>query len=104
MPPYKDVVTAFFSKYSFSNQESFLRFQRKKEGWFVSQDHYNTPGNYFNTVLFWSKEKNSFIDIDYPRSDVDSGTLSEAVNNYLNQIHWEQEEYQFQRNKYYGYP
>lgn len=104
MPSFKDVVTVFYSKYSFDSQESFLKFSRKKDGWYVSQDYYNNPGNYFNTVQFWSKGTNSFININYPESNGDTSLLSENVTKYLQLIDWTYEEYQFNRNKYYGYP
>ena len=96
MPLFKQIVTAFYSKYSFENYESYLKFQRKKEGWYVSQDHYANPGNYFNQFLFWSKEAKSFVDIDYPLSNSDTSLISENINKYLKVIDWNYEEYQFQ--------
>lgn len=104
MPSFKDVATTFFSKYSFDSYESYLKFQRKKDGWYVSEDKYNNPGNYFNTKLFWSKESNKYTELDYPTTNVDTSLISETVSKYLNQINWSYEEYQYQRNKYYGYP
>lgn len=104
IPSFKQVVTAFYSKYSFESYESYLKFQRKKEGWYVSQDHYANPGNYFNTLLFWSKETKSYKDIDYLTPKSDTSSVSANVNKYLKLIDWNYEEYQFKRNKYYGYP
>lgn len=103
MPSFKEVITEFFSKYSFSSDESYLKFHRQKDGWYISQDSYNNPGNYFNTVQFWSKESKSFINIGYPASNGDTALISENVANYLQLIDWTYEEYQFNRNKYYGY-
>lgn len=104
MPPFKEVVTTFFSRYSFDSFESYLKFQRKKDGWYVSEDKYNNPGNYFNTKLFWSKDSNTYIELDYPTTNGDTSLISETVSKYLTQINWSYEEYQYQRNKYYGYP
>lgn len=104
MPSFKDVVTTFFSKYSFDSYESYLKFQRKKDGWFVSEDNYNNPGNYFNTKLFWSKDGNKYTELDYSTTNGDTSLISETVSKYLTQINWSYEEYQYQRNKYYGYP
>jgi len=104
MPSFKDVVTTFYTKYSFESYESYLKFQRKKDGWYISEDNYNNPGNYFNTKLFWSKKNNSYIDLDYPATNGDTSLLSDRVSKYLTQVNWNYEEYPYQRNKYYGYP
>lgn len=104
MPSFKEVVTTFFSKYSFESIERYLKFQRKKDGWYVSEDNYNNPGNYVNTKLFWSKADNNYTDLEYPSTNGDTILISETVSKYLNQIDWTYEEYQYQRNKYYGYP
>ena len=104
MPSFKDVTATFFSKYSFDSYESYLKFQRKKDGWYVSEDNYNNPGNYFNTKLFWSKDGNKYTELDYPTTNGDTNLISETVSKYLTQINWSYEEYQYQRNKYYGYP
>lgn len=104
MPSFKEVVTTFFSRYSFDSYESYLKFQRKKDGWFVSEDNYNNPGNYFNKKLFWSKDANNYTKLDYPPTNGDTSLISETVSKYLTQINWSYEEYQYQRNKYYGYP
>lgn len=104
MPSFKEVATTFFSRYSFDSYESYLKFQRKKDGWYVSEDNYNNPGNYFNTKLFWSKDSNKYTELDYPTINGNTSLISETVSKYLNQIDWSYEEYQYQRNKYYGYP
>jgi len=104
MPSFKEVATTFFSKYSFDSYESYLKFQRKKDGWYVSEDNYNNPGNYFNTKLFWSKVDNNYRDLEYKSTNGDTTFLSETVGKYLTQINWTYEEYQYQRNKNYGYP
>jgi hypothetical protein len=104
MPSFKEVVTTFFSRYSFDSYESYLKFQRKKDGWYISEDNYNNPGNYFNTKLFWSKYSKRYTELDYPTTNGDTSLISETVSKYLTQINWSYEEYQYQRNKYYGYP
>ncbi len=104
MPSFKEVVTTFFSNYSFDSFESYLKFHRKKDGWYISEDNYNNPGNYFNTKLFWSKAENKYTKLAYPSTYGDTSFLSESVSKYLSQIGWDYEEYAYQRNKYYGYP
>ena len=104
MPPLKEVVTSFFSNYSFSSDERYLKFERKKSGWYVAEDNYSNPGHYVNEQLFWSKNTNDYTTVDYSTTNGDTSGLSETVNGYLAQINWGYEEYQFQRNKYYGYP
>lgn len=104
MPSFKEVVTSFYSKYSFENYESYLKFQRKKSGWYVSEDKYNNPGNYFNTKLFWSKDRETYKELDYPQAIGDTDLVSENVSKYLTLINWDFEEYSFRRNQFYGYP
>ncbi|MEP7373204.1 MAG: hypothetical protein ABI675_07400 [Chitinophagaceae bacterium] len=104
MPSFKDVVTTFYSKYTFNGYDSYLKFQRKKDGWYVSEDAYGNPGNFFNTKLFWSKETKKYTELEYPVTTADTGLVTDKVDKYLVQINWTYEEYQYQRNKYYGYP
>jgi hypothetical protein len=104
MPSFKEVVSTFFSKYSFDSYDSYLKFQRKKDGWHLAQDSFTNPGSYFNDQLFWSKDAGKFIVLDYPAATGDSSFISEMIARYLVQINWDYEEYQFQRNRYYGYP
>jgi hypothetical protein len=104
MPPMKEVVTNFFSTYSFNSDERSLKFERKKGGWYVAEDNYSNPGHYVNEQLFWSKSTQQFTELDYPSTNGDTSELSETVSRYLAQINWSYEEYQYRRNKYYGYP
>lgn len=104
MPSFQEVVTTFFSRYNFDQYESYLKFQRKKDGWYVVQDRYTNPGNYYNAQLFWSKEGNSYRELDYPPTKADSIWVADLVSRYLIQINWRYEEYSYQRHKYYGYP
>lgn len=103
MPSFKDVVTTFYSKYAFDSYDSYLKFQRKKDGWYVSEDNYNNPGNFFNTRLFWSKNTKTYAELDYPITNGDTSLVSDKVSKYLTQINWSYEEYQYLRNMYYGY-
>lgn len=104
MPSFKEVAEEFYSKYSFTGNESFLRFYRKKEGWFIAEEKFENLGHYVNSALFWSRETQSFLSMDYPFSNDETALKSEAVNRYLQQIDWSYEEYPFSRNIYYGYP
>ena len=104
MPSFKEVVTTFFSRYSFDSYEIYLKFQRKKDGWYVSEDNYNNPGNFFNSKLFWSKDTKTYAELEYPLTNGDTSLVTDKVAKYLVQINWSYEEYQYQRNKYYGYP
>ena len=104
MPAFKDVVTSFFSTYQFKSDDSYLKFQRKKDGWYISEDKYTNPGNYFNTALYWSAQTKSYKKLNNPLTASNDSQIAETVDNYLTLINWNYEEYQFQRNKYYGYP
>ena len=103
MPSFKEVVTTFFSNYSFDSNESYLKFQRKKDGWYISEDLYSKPGNYFNTKLYWTESQKNYNNLEYNTTNGDTSYLSENVSKYLSQIDWAYEEYPFQRIKYYGY-
>ena len=104
MPSFKEVATTFFARYSFGSYESYLKFQRKKDGWYVSEDNYNNPENYFNTKLFWSKNNNHYNELDYEKANGGTSLIPETVVKYLTQINWNYEEYNYQRIKFYGYP
>lgn len=104
VPSFKQVVTEFYTRYSFEDYEKYLRFQKRKDGWFVAQDYYNDPGKYFNERLFWSAKDASYLDINYHSSTDDTSSVASRVASYLKTIDWAFEEYQFERNKYYGYP
>ena len=104
MPSFNEVVKEFFSKYSFESNESYLKFYRKNDGWYISKDNYNDPGHYFDKNLFWSKANKSYVNLNYEASNEDTALISENIKNYLRIIDWPWEEYEFNRNKYYGYP
>lgn len=103
MPSFIEVATTFFSTYSFESDDSYLKFQRKKDGWYVSETNYSTSGNYFNTKLFWAKDGSKYNELSYPKANTASTSIKETINNYLTLINWDYEQYQFERNKYYGY-
>lgn len=103
MPSFKEVVTTFYSTYSFANAETFLKFHRGKDGWSVSEDYYANPGNYNHTVLFWNRKTGLYQDAGYPAAFAGSNVIKENIDAYMQMIDWNYEEYQFARNKYYGY-
>lgn len=103
MPSYKDVVAVFFAHYSFDDYGTCLRFQRKKDGWYISRNYYTEPGKDYKTVLFWSLPLKSYVDIPYTASDDDSAVVSENVNRYFIKVSYDYDAYSFQRDIYYGY-
>lgn len=103
-PTFKEVVTIFFNKYSLNKDDTYPLFQKKKDGWYIVEDHYSNPGNYSNSQLFWSAKSKNYNILDYPLAQNDSDETSIIVNNYLTTIDWDFQQYDFERNKYYGYP
>ncbi len=104
MPPFKEVVSTFFSTYFFEHLENYLKFYRQKDGWYIAQDSYTDPGHYFKEEKFWSVQSQSYLDVNYPPSDGDSLSFASQMDNYKRTTDWEYESYQFRLNKYYGYP
>lgn len=104
MPSFKEVATQFFSRYTNTDQFSYLGFQRKKEGWWVVQNSFEDQGTAQQGILFWSKKSGSYLDTGFPAFRGDSSEVAEIVSDYLGQISWDYQEYAFERNLYYGYP
>jgi hypothetical protein len=104
MPSMREMVTHFFTNYSYDDQEGYLRFQRKKQGWYVSLERYDNMGHYSNDALLWSKERNNFLDIDYPKANDDTTGRHAAIEKFFRRIEWDFTEYGFERALYYGYP
>ena len=103
-PGFKDVATTWFSKYKLPDDATYPLFQKKKEGWYVVETFYSNPGNYRNLQLFWSSKENAYLPLNFAIVQKDSAQTSSDVNDYLNIIDWNSQEYDFERNKYYGYP
>lgn len=104
MPSIKEVVSTFFHKYSFDNSEEFVTFQRQKQGWFVSESKYDNAEIRSNPQMFWSLEDRAYLDLQYPKSNDEENEIGSIIDQYMSQIVDEYESYQFERNKYYGYP
>ncbi len=102
-PAFKEVVTEFFTRYSHESVETNIKFQKRKDGWYVVEDYYSQPGNYFNKQLFWSDNEAIFLKLSYPNASSDSGSIVERIDKYASIIDWPYEETQFAKHKYYGY-
>jgi hypothetical protein len=104
LPSFDEVISTFFKKYAVQQENTYILFEKKQDGWFVVEGHY---GDAFttNSQQFWSTKSNDYVSLNYPLStNVDSATLSKYVNDYLTNIAPGFEQYGFQRNRYYGYP
>lgn len=104
MPSFKNVITTFFSSYAFESNELYPKFQKKKEGWYVVADRYANPGQYSDSLLFWSAKEKAFLKLSYPAAQNDSTQTADRVKEYIALIDGNYYEYLFERNKYYGYP
>ncbi len=103
MPTFKQVVNTFFDTYTFSSQETYLKFYKKKDGWYITEDYYAEPGRLTNQDLFWSAKENDFKVLNYPKANGDSISISNQVEKYLQSIDFDYLQYPFARIKYYGY-
>jgi len=105
-PHFKEVVTAYFSRY-ISGQElpSMIVFQKRKEGWFTSIEDRTGPGSYDNVELFWSARKENYLPLGYSHaSDTSTAVVSAAVKRYLDLCGYNEHlEYEYARNIYFGY-
>lgn len=103
MPPYQEVVTTFFSQYSFNGTETYIKFYRKKQGWFVGEELYTDQGVTVKSSLFWSKNTSSYQSLDYGPSVANNHEVDSLVSDYNFRMGWYNEQYNFERNRYYGY-
>ncbi|MEP6584383.1 MAG: hypothetical protein ABJA90_08945 [Ginsengibacter sp.] len=87
-----------------NKDDTYPLFQKKKDGWFIVEDHYSNPENYSNSQLFWSLKDKEYKMLNYPVSQKDSNAVATEVTNYLNSIDGSFQLYDFERNKYFGYP
>lgn len=103
---YDLVVNEFFKKYEFDDyNETQLKFQKKKQGWFVAEEHYNAQGEYINLQLFWSVTDREFKELNYKIVENKSKTeVDSLVSNYFrSEVEKEIDLYNYNRNVYFGY-
>ena len=103
-PSFEKVITQFFAHHTFDNQDNLIRFQSKPDGWHTVEDSYENPGQYSNEQLFWSVSTKSYASLSYPSTINDKKATDSTVNSYKKMIDYDVENYNFQRNLYYGYP
>lgn len=103
-PSYKEVVSEYFSKYSWNDFESFIKFQKKKDGWYIVEVRFDEQDKYFNGNLFWSAESNSYKPLPHPTAETDTASLEVKIANYSSLVDFSTNEYFYNRNLYYGYP
>lgn len=103
-PSFPEVVTTYFHKYSLTKEDTYPLFQKKKDGWYIVEDNYYNPGYLSNSQLFWSLKDKAFQPLNYEATQNDSGQISAEINNYLILVDWNNQQYDFERNRYFGYP
>ena len=103
-PAFNEVLKTFFSRYYFESSEVYIKFQKKKAGWYIVEDSYENPGHYGNEKLFWSASSGSYLPLDYSDAVKDSSSVDSLSSVYLNSIGGDFETYYYTRNLYYGYP
>lgn len=103
-PSLKEVVTEFFTRYHHDSNETYIKFQKRKDGWHVVKDRYDDFGKYFDDQLFWSDKDKRYLEVTFNRAPDDTASISERIANYMKVIDWGYEEPQFAKHRYYGYP
>ncbi len=103
-PSFFEVVNTYFHKYTLTKEDTYPLFQKKKDGWYIVEDRYSNPGYLSNSQLFWSLRDKAYQPLNYQDTQNDSGQISTQINNYLTSVDWNNQQYDFERNKYFGYP
>lgn len=100
-PSYDEVVTHFFETYSLLDISSSgaVSFEKRPNGWFVVVTDFTEPTTIKKNEFLWSKEKGTFLPIDFGKS------FSSEEN--LDQIQSFKQKYDrnyYALYPYYGYP
>lgn len=103
-PSFMEVVNTYFHKYTLDKEDTYPLFQKKKDGWYVVEDRYSNPGYYSNLQLFWSLKDKAYQPLNYQGTQNDSSQISTQISDYLISVDWNNQQYDFERNKYFGYP
>ncbi|MEO6490083.1 MAG: hypothetical protein ABIO04_09110 [Ferruginibacter sp.] len=104
LPAYGDVVTTFFTHYSFTDNTAYPKFFKKKDGWHIIEESYSEPGKVKAESLFWSNKEKKYITLQYSGAQDDPAFNSSKIEEYKKIVDYTYLEYQYSRNKYYGYP
>jgi hypothetical protein len=100
MPTYPQVLKAFFSKYTDSNNaEDELNFAKKKDGWYVQHINRLNNDELLNEQVFWSLQKSAYQDVASAQEAMEGDDPEGKVIAYLNKNTW----YDYERCRYYGY-
>jgi hypothetical protein len=103
-PSYREVIYKFFSTYDIGNTNAYPLFQKKKEGWFVAKGSYSQPESFSTPQIFWSVKQGNYQPLNYSKAPADTVAINQSIINYWQSVGGDYEEYNFARNKYYGYP
>jgi hypothetical protein len=102
-PDYPTVVDSFFNNYDFPCDERYVRFEKRKEGWYVAEVLYSDADNAVLKSLYWSAANGKYINLPYKNTPGDSADLA-YWRGYFNRNSMDQFSlYQYERNRYYGY-
>jgi hypothetical protein len=100
-PTYPTVLRTFFNKYiAIEEYENYTSFAKKKDGWYVQQvDRYHSD-SLLREILFWSLQKNEFLDISLKYQRDSKQNIDSLTQLYLTDV---SSVYGFERCIYYGY-
>ena len=99
-PTYKTMLTQFFTSYIVDDLDSgYVKFEKKKEGWFVCVMGYDGNTDYYKKELYWDSKTQIYDSIDFSINK--RKTLKESsVNKYMR----EYTSQKFAIHAYYNYP
>lgn len=104
-PELDDVIHEFFKRYTPVEPPTFLRFQKKKEGWFTAEISYESPNKPENVQLFWDRSAQKFQPLAYQSTaDTSAEATQQAIAAYSTYNIDFYERQQFERHRFYGYP
>jgi hypothetical protein len=104
MPSLKEVVKQYVTKYETSiDAEFYPKFQKRKDGWYVVKARFDNQSVLEDLILFWSVSANAYKEIYYPRPEKTAEEIEKEFTQFYNSYSVGNDEYQFERNKYYGY-
>jgi len=84
-PDYATVVTKFFTRYSIKDLETskIMKVEKKPDGWHISVIDYSDGVKKVSDELFWSKEKDNYLAIDFRETESGTAKNKTDLDKYL---------------------
>ena len=84
-PDYPTIVKKFFERYTINDMESskIMKVEKKPDGWHISVLDYSDGLKKVKDELFWSKEKDNYLAIDFTHTDIGAVKNKDNLIKYL---------------------